>query len=63
MAMFALSHATLRVSARSGENHAISGRYTSRVRPKHMNRLGELGINHGGKPLKDRENLAREVIK
>jgi hypothetical protein len=60
MAMFALSHAILSVSARSGENHAISGRYTSRVRPKHMNRLGELGMNHGDKPLIDRERTSLE---
>jgi hypothetical protein len=69
MAMLALSHAILSVSARIGElreSPLLSEKTTqylgdilsSRISSKNMNRRGELGVNHGSKSLIYRENLA-----
>jgi hypothetical protein len=69
MAMLALSHAILSVSARIGELSEIpllSKKTTqhlgdilpSRISSKHTNRRGELGTNHGSKSLIYRENHA-----
>jgi hypothetical protein len=69
MAMLALSHAILSVSAETGElseSPLLSEKTTqhlgdilsSRVSSKNTNRRGELGVNHGSKLLIYRENLA-----
>jgi hypothetical protein len=69
MAMLALSHAILSMSARTGElskSPLLSEKSTqhlgdilpSRISSKDMNRCGELGVDHGCKSLIDRENLA-----
>jgi hypothetical protein len=69
MAIFALSHAILSVSAGTGElseSPLLSEKTTqhlgdilsSRISSKNMNRHGELGVNHGSKSLIYGENLA-----
>jgi hypothetical protein len=69
MAMLALSHAILSVSAGIGElseSPLLSEKTTqhlgdilsSRISSKNTNGLGELGLNHGSKSLIYRENLA-----
>jgi hypothetical protein len=72
MAMLALSHAILSMSARTGElsKSPLLGEKSaqhlgdilpSRISSKHTNRCGELGVNHGSKSLIDRENLATRI--
>jgi hypothetical protein len=69
MAILALSHAILSVSARRGElcesplfsektTQHLGDILSSRISSKNMNRRGELGVNHGSKSLVYRENLA-----
>jgi hypothetical protein len=69
VAMLALSHAILSVSTRTGElsespllikktSQHLGDILPSRISLKHMNRCGELGVNHGSKSLIYRENLA-----
>jgi hypothetical protein len=58
MAMLLLSHAILSTSARTGEPSESPCSARKRVNPKHMNRLGELGVHHDRKSLIYRENLA-----
>jgi hypothetical protein len=68
MAMLALSHAILSVSAGTGElseSPLLSEKTTqhlgdilsSRINSKNTNMRGELGVNHGSKTLIYRENL------
>jgi hypothetical protein len=69
MAMLALSHAILSVSAGTGElskspllsektTQHLGNILSSRISSKNTNRRGELGMNHGSKSLIYRENLA-----
>jgi hypothetical protein len=69
MAMLAVSHAILSVSAGTGElsespllsektTQQLGDILSSRISSKNTNRHGELGVNHGSKSLIDRENLA-----
>jgi hypothetical protein len=69
MAMLALSHAILSVSAGTGElseSTLLSEKTTqhlgdilsSRISSKNTNRHEELGVNHGSKSLIYRENIA-----
>jgi hypothetical protein len=69
MAMLALSHAILSMSAGTGElsespllsektSQHLRDILSSRISSKNTNRRGELGMNHGSKSLIYRENLA-----
>jgi hypothetical protein len=66
MAMLALSHAILSVSAGTGElgespllsektTQQLGDILSSRISSKNTNRRGELGVNHGSKSLIYRE--------
>jgi hypothetical protein len=69
MAVLALSHIILSVSARTGElseclllskktMQHMGDILPSRISAKHTDRRGELGVNHDSKSLIYRENLA-----